>query len=210
MKQPSNTCSLSNKPLRCASMKDSHLRGALIRRLTSRHSNDPEALILEELGLRHGAARIDVALVNGFLHGYELKSDSDSLARLSRQERVYSSVLDRVTLILGHRHAEQAVSMVPGWWGIQVAKMGPRGGIQFASLRRARNNPSLDIAAVVKLLWRDEALSLLRNLGAEAGLHSKPRAAIYSRLTEVAHSDVIRTEVRRRLRNRTDWRSGAR
>ncbi len=117
-------------------MKDSDLRTALLRRLTRRHSRDAEALILQELGLRHGAARVDVAVVNGLLHGYELKSDSDSLGRLARP-LVYGSVLDRVTLVVGRRHVEEAVGMVPAWWGVQVAEMGPRGGVLFSSVRKA-------------------------------------------------------------------------
>jgi hypothetical protein len=65
--------------------KDGHLRIALKRRLLTRYSDHPSTLILEELGLKHGAARIDIAVVNGDLHGYELKSDSDTLSRLPRQ-----------------------------------------------------------------------------------------------------------------------------
>ncbi len=179
-------------------MRDRDLRAALLRR----------ALILQELGLRHGAARVDVAVVNGLLHGYELKSDSDSLGRLARQAVVYGSVLDRVTLVVGQRHAEAATRMIPDWWGLQVAEMGPRGGVLFSSVRRTRNNPSQDVVAVAKLLWREEALKLLQQLGAAEGFMSKPRAAIYARLAEVADPDAIRARVRDRLRNRTGWRSG--
>jgi hypothetical protein len=107
-------------------MRDSDLRAALLRRLARRHSRDAETLILQELGLRHGAAHVDVAVVNGLLHGYELKSDSDSLGRLARQALVYGSVLDRVTLVVGRRHVEEAVGMVPAWWGVQVAEMGTK------------------------------------------------------------------------------------
>lgn len=189
-------------------MKDGDLRVALTHRLVRRHAHDPHTLILQELGLRHGRARVDVAVVNGSLHGYELKSDSDSLVRLSRQARIYGSVLDRVTLVVGRRHAEAAMQMIPDWWGVQMAEMGPRGGILFSSLRRAKNNPSLDPVAVAKLLWREEALELLDQLGAAKGFKSKPRAAIYARLAEVAHPEEIRSRVRDRLRGRTGWRSG--
>ncbi len=189
-------------------MRDSDLRTALLRRLDHRHSRDPETLILQELGLRHGAARVDVAVVNGSLHGYELKSDSDSLRRLARQVRVYSSVLDRVTLIAGRRHMKEAMDLVPAWWGVQMAEMGPRRGVLFSSVRRARNNPSQDIVAVAKLLWREEALELLHQAGAAQGFRSKPRAMIYARLAEVARPGEIRSRVRHQLRNRTGWRSG--
>lgn len=189
-------------------MRDGDLRTALLRRLDRQHSHDTGSLILQELGLRHGAARVDVAVVNGSLHGYEIKSDSDSLVRLTRQARVYGSVLDRVTLVVGGRHAEAAIRMVPDWWGVQVAEMGPRGGVRFFSVRKAKNNPSQDPVAVAKLLWREEALELLRQLGAEKGFTSKPRAALYARLAEVARPEEIRARVRDRLRGRTGWRSG--
>ncbi len=188
-------------------MRDADLRTALLRRLDRRYSRDPETLILQELGLRHGAARVDIAVVNGALHGYELKSNSDSLGRLAGQARVYGSVLDRVTLVAGRRHVEEAMGLVPMWWGVQVAEMGPRGGILFSSVRRARKNPSQDIVAVAKLLWREEALDLLHQVGAARGVKSKPRAAIYARLAEVARPEEIRSRVRHRLRNRTGWRS---
>lgn len=189
-------------------MRDVDLRTALVRRLTRRHSHEPNARILHELGLRHGKARVDIAVVNGALHGYELKSDNDTLERLVRQEQIYSTVLDRVTLVVGERHSRKAISMVPEWWGVQVVKMGPRGGMNFYSARRARNNPSQDPIAIAKLLWRDEALELLSRLGAAEGLRSKPRAMIYARLAKVAGLEEIRSTVRHRLRNRAGLRSG--
>lgn len=189
-------------------MRDVDLRTGLVRRLIRRHSHEPNARILHELGLRHGKARVDIAVVNGALHGYELKSDNDTLERLVRQEQIYSTVLDRVTLVVGERHSRKAISMVPEWWGVQVVKMGPRGGMNFYSARRARNNPSQDPIAIAKLLWRDEALELLSRLGAAEGLRSKPRAMIYARLAKVAGLEEIRSTVRHRLRNRAGLRSG--
>lgn len=188
-------------------MRDIDLRTALVRRLSQRYAREHNACILQELGLRHGAARIDIAVVNGLLHGYELKSDSDTLDRLIRQERIYSSVFDRVTLVVGERHARKATSMVPEWWGIQVVDTGPRGGMNFHSMRRAHSNPSQDPVAVAKLLWRNEALELLHSLGAAHGLRSKPRAKIYARLTEVAGLEEIRSAASHRLRNRVGSRA---
>ena len=78
-------------------------------------------MILNELGLRHGRCRVDVAVVNGSVHGNELKSDRDTLDRLSFQVQTYGKVLDRATLVVGERHAEKAIAMLPDWWGIKVA-----------------------------------------------------------------------------------------
>ena len=66
--------------------------------------NDPQTLIVEELGIRQGAARVDVAVVNGSLHGYEIKSARDTLERLPKQSELYSSVFDTITLVTAENH----------------------------------------------------------------------------------------------------------
>ena len=190
-------------------MNDYHIRSALMCELLSRHARDPNTLILEELGLKHGAARVDIAIVNHILHGFEIKSDRDTLRRLPEQIRVYNSVLDRVTLIVGYRHAYEAMQIVPEWWGVTLAEMGPYGGVHFSDARAPHNNPGSDILAVAALLWRNEALEILEELQAADGVRSKPRAAIYKQLTKVAAPDLVRSKVYHQLRCRTAWRSDA-
>ena len=100
--------------------------------------------------------------------------------------------------------------LVPEWWGVKLAHVGPRGAIHFADARRPRDNASVDIQAIAGLLWRDEALDLLRDIDTIRGFRSKPRAAIYSRIAEVADIDIVRSRVRQQLISRTNWRSGER
>lgn len=71
------------------------------------------SVVVEELGLCRGRVRVDLAVVNGSLHGYEIKSDRDSLDRLAGQADVYSKVLDQVTLVVGERHLAHAMDRVP-------------------------------------------------------------------------------------------------
>jgi hypothetical protein len=188
-------------------MNDTDIREGLKRKLLRHHIADKDTLVMDEVGLRHGAARIDVLVVNGYLHGYELKSDSDTLRRLENQIRVYCSVLDRVTMVVGEKHLDEVESAVPEWWGIKVARQGCRGGMSFQDVRRSRMNPALDAVAVAKLLWRDEALALLAEMGCDAGVRSKPRKVVYKRLSDALHLSVLRGKVRNQLRNRSDWRS---
>jgi hypothetical protein len=188
-------------------MNDYQLRLAVKSKVLSRYAKDSDTRIVDELGLRHGIARIDIAVVNGIIHGYELKSDKDNLKRLPHQIQIYSSVLDKVTLVVGIRHAHEATELVPDWWGIKIAKVGPRGAFEFESYRTARANPSLDPLSVCKLLWRDEALTLLDELGEAEGVRHKPRAIVYSRLSQVAALGMLQERVRRQLKSRTNWRS---
>ena len=190
------------------SLKDLHIRRALKSEVLARWIDDPGTLVVDELGLRHGAIRIDLAVLNGTLHGYEIKSDRDTFDRLPNQAKAYNSVFDRITLVVGNQLYRKALRIVPQWWGVKIAEMGLRGGIRFRHVRRSRNNPAPDSLAIAKLLWREEALLLLEDLGTADGLRNKPRAIIYSRLAEVVDPRQLRTIVRQRLKCRTGWRFG--
>jgi hypothetical protein len=165
---------------------------------------------LEELGIRHGAARVDLALINGSLHGFEVKSDRDSLTRLENQVRLFDSVFDRMTLVVGYRHAGVAIKMIPDWWGVKLADVGPRGAVRFSDARAPRNNPDVDKHFLVKLLWKSEALEILTVLGLQTGLKSKSRQVIYQRLAEHADLEFIREKTREALRVRRAGKSAAR
>jgi len=101
---------------------DRELREALHHKLLKEHHGDTNTLVLDELGLRHGTCRVDIAVVNGYLHGYEIKSDADTLQRLPGQVSVYCAVLDRATLVVGEKHAEKAKAHLPDWWGLRLQR----------------------------------------------------------------------------------------
>jgi len=184
-------------------MKDHDLRQAVKKRLLRSICHVPNAFLLEEFGVHHGSARIDLVIVNGLLHGFELKSDSDTLDRLPDQIRLYSSVFDRVTLVVGYRHAYAALKMVPEWWGVKLAHVGQRGAIRIADARSARRNPNQDPLSLASLLWRGEALQLLSQVYTVDGHRSKRRSVIYRRLSEITDADTIRAFVMECLRLRT-------
>src|SRR3989338_2418714 len=81
------------------------------------------AEIFEEFGVSHGTARIDFAIVNGVMHGYEIKSDRDTLDRLPEQMKQYNTVFDKMTLVVCKKHLYHAVNAVPSWWGIILVKI---------------------------------------------------------------------------------------
>lgn len=72
-------------------MRDRDVRQALHRKVLKEHHGDADTLVLDELGLRHGTCRVDIAVVNGYLHGYEIKSDSDTLERLPARSPLMGS-----------------------------------------------------------------------------------------------------------------------
>jgi hypothetical protein len=187
-------------------MRDLDVRKALHSRVLRDHHGDPNTLVLNELGLRHGRCRVDVAVVNGSLHGYELKSDKDTLERLSFQVETYGKVLDRATLVVGERHAEKAIPMLPDWWGIKVASQGIRGGISFEHYRPASLNTEVDPIALAELLWQVEVVAILSNRGVTGADLRKPRAHQYRLLTELLKLNELRDQVRVCLKSRENWR----
>lgn len=183
-------------------VRDAQVRPALRAYLEQRQLTGPDTLVVEELGLCQGRARIDLATVSGILHGYEIKSPRDRLTRLASQAATYSRVLDRVTLVVGPRHMEAALRLIPRWWGVLLVR-GSTKGVFLDRFRRAAANPEQDPRALVELLWRDEALELLERHNAVAGVRSKPRPAVWDRVCEALDMTQIRSAVQHRLMART-------
>ena len=177
------------------------MRPALREFLRRAHAQFTDPLLIEELGLCQGQSRIDLVAVSGILHGYEIKSSRDRLTRLSSQAATYSRVLDRVTLVVCPQHLDSALQLIPEWWGVLLIR-GSVDAISLCPLRPAATNPNQDPRALVELLWRDEALELLAFRGAQAGVRSKTRPAVWDRVCEVLDVTEIRSAVQYRLRNR--------
>ncbi len=166
------------------------------------------AKIFEELGVQHGAARIDIAVINGLMHGYEIKSDSDTLERLPKQMKEFSAVFDKLTLVVGKRHLYDAINIVPDWWGIIVAKIDANNEIFFQTIREAEDNQNQVGVSIARLLWKEEALQILEGRNKARGVRSRSREFIYQRLANVLDLDTLKEKVRDALLvSREDWRS---
>lgn len=189
-------------------MHDAAIRSALRATLELEHAGE-EALVLDELGLCRGQARVDMAVVNGALNGYEIKGEFDRLMRLPAQEAVYSRALDFVTAVVTDRHLDEVEATVPPWWGIRRA-VAEQDAVVFSTVREPTRNPRVDLHALAQLLWREEALAALEERGLAAGLRSKPRQVLWRRLADELSLDELSAVVRQRLKDRGDWRSDRR
>ncbi len=110
-------------------MRDQDVRDEVWRWLDAAHGNDPDTLMLNELGLANGSTRIDIAVINGQIEGYELKSERDTLERLPAQRDLYNKVLDRISLVVAENHRDAAEKIVPKWWGLAVASSSRLGSL---------------------------------------------------------------------------------
>lgn len=188
-------------------MLDKDVRQAVKSKVLKDHLNDPSTLVIEELGLDYGRNRVDIAVINGEIHGYELKSDSDTLKRLPKQAACYSSLMDKVTLVVGEKHAHEAILLVPDWWGIKIATMGKKGGVNLQTERHNKKNRNIDPIELLKLVWKEEVLELLSTrIEVDWRIKKLRKEAIYQLVTDSFSIDEIRDGTRSILKSRTNWR----
>lgn len=172
--------------------------------------------IREEMGI-HGCVADVVTISDQEIHIYEIKSDVDTTGRLGDrlksgrggrawkrrgQVTAYSAMADRVTLVVGTELLEEALLMIPPWWGIVVA-LEEFPEVVMVPHREALPNPSLKWANVFQMLWRDEAETVCLRLGLVKGIKGASKATLKKRLQTTALSmDRLRWEIRRAIRER--------
>ena len=190
---------------------DKIIRVALKQNLLDQHHGEQNTKIVEELGLRHGIARIDIAVINGILHGYELKSDADTLDRLPSQMEIYNSIFDKVTLVVGKHHIFSAITLIPEWWGVVMAKIvQPHSQVQFIEIRKSQKKKRLKDKALTLTGSRSRLIPQPLEIEKAEGFRSKRRDVIYERLVENLNENLLNRVVRQRLLTREDWRSDQR
>lgn len=188
---------------------DFKIRQTLIQYVGQQYNNHP-AKIIEEFSICDGAARVDLAAVNGVMHGFEIKSDLDSLNRLPHQIEQYNSVFDKVTLVVGATHLYHSFNIIPDWWGVIVAREDEDGVISLNEIRGPEKNGNININSVVKLLWRKEAVGVLSEIGFARGYKSKNREQICKKITDELDLETVSLKVRESiLFNREGWKVGA-
>ncbi|UZH06419.1 sce7726 family protein [Heyndrickxia coagulans] len=97
-------------------LTDFDIRAKLIEKLHKENMNK-HYRVIEELAICDGLARADVVVANGVLHGFEIKSDHDSLDRLSNQIACYDKTFDKITIVVGKKFADKIHEYVPKHWG---------------------------------------------------------------------------------------------
>jgi hypothetical protein len=177
-------------------LRDRSIREALVKAL---RVADPLAAVFHELPIARGEGRADVVCVNGKISGFEIKSEQDSLRRLTDQCVRYDRAFDESSVVISSCHLQHIGSHIPESWGI-IAAQGEPGKIVFDYVRNPRLNRHIDPEVLIKLLWKDECLRLLRNEGVRL-TPSTPIRKLWNRLAELPE-EVIRSEVREALKLR--------
>jgi hypothetical protein len=183
---------------------DYHIRELLFKEFghIEEFTSDPSNKVISELDVCFGISRIDIAVINGKLHGFEIKSERDTLERLPSQMKVYNRVFDTITIVAAENHIKKIIKNVPEYWGIYcVAK--DRGKLALEIERTGDINHETDSFCLAQFLWKPELLELLGTKGTK----SKTRFALCKIVADTVNEQVVKEYVREKLKSRKDWRA---
>lgn len=185
-------------------MRDLDVRIAVRAKLHADHAEDRDTRIVEEMGVWSGSARIDLAVINGEISGFELKSARDNLRRLPAQSEIYSQIFDRVTLVTAINHLAPCLGQLPRWWGLTVART-IGSDVVLEQIRIAQRNPQPNPLQIARLLWKDEALTILQKYASVKGFKSTSISRLHAKLSDELPMETLQFEVRAVLKRRVDW-----
>lgn len=166
-------------------------------------------VVVDEMDICAGRSRIDIAVINGKMHGYEIKSKQDNLERLPRQVEDYNKIFDTMTLVVFENHLDKVYELIPSWWTIKSVKE-KKSKIVITTIRKGKINKNIDVDSLILLLWRDEMINaLMTYTDIRKGYKSKTRQQLGALLTANISHDQIPLIVREKLKVRESWKSVA-
>jgi hypothetical protein len=191
-------------------LKDIDIRQKMIERLLKQSVHHP-GRIIPELAVCDGNARVDIAVANGRLQGYEIKSDRDTLDRLPAQLEAYNKTFDTMTIIVGKKYENKVIEIIPDWWGILVADLYKNGTVRIVEKRKPKLNHDVEAMALLELLWREEILSFLKRYELKS-LSNKNRRKLRDITIEAISQEKItfielKNFTRETLKHREGWRA---
>lgn len=142
------------------SLKPNEIRSVLRNWVTDKFQLKHDDILIDELGFSNRSVsstidqtfRADLALANGRLAAFEIKSGADSLKRWDTQMNGYLNVFDEVWLCCHGKHLQKALEVTNKAIGILL--IDDLGGV--AVVRYAKNNHLVNIYDLSGLLWREE------------------------------------------------------
>lgn len=166
---------------------------------------DSQSKIVDELKICNGRTISDVALINGCLSGFEIKSERDNLSRLSEQITNYNKVFDFVTVVTNHKHLTNVSMEIPKWWGIWLVQTNDNVPVKI-EVRPAEANKQTDPFSIAQFLWKEELVDLIIRRGLNLSMKNKRKWLVWEYISEELNLVELQEEVRSYLKNRVDWK----
>jgi hypothetical protein len=184
-------------------MRDPHIRQLLRRTELSKYLNDSHSKVIEEMKIPAANARIDMAVINGHFHGYEIKSACDTLARLPNQLVAYSYIFDYLTVVTENKFHKKILNILPEWVGLSVCTDSKEHEIEV--IKAGELNLHKRGFYIAKLLWNEELVQILTEL--KIPFRKKDRNwLLCETLSQHIDLESLSLIVRDTLKKRTDWK----
>lgn len=144
--------------------------------LLGTHSLRTASMLTE---FRVGPCKADVVILNGTGTVYEIKSERDSLSRLSRQLDAYRGVFPVVNVIVGEQHTDEVIASVSS--DVGVMQLSDR--YRISTIRTPSSNVDhLSSASILESMTMKEAELVLRELG--TAIPEVPNTRRYAALSD--------------------------
>lgn len=174
------------------------IKSAVIDRLFEDGALD-DAVLVNEMVVANWSRRADLAVANGKLHAFEIKSDLDTLRRLQAQVETYLYSFDKVTVVTTSRFLNVVKGMLPPEVEIWEAEKVH----ETVSIRIARRGRAIEIRNKRNLcgfLHKPEIVALLRSQGVKSNVGA-PREELI-KMTEYLQVKKVREYVLKAIKAR--------
>lgn len=154
-------------------LNEAEIKAALIDKLIERGMLQ-DAVLINEMVVANWSRRADIAVVNGRLYAFEVKSDLDTLQRLDGQISAYLDRFDKVTVVTTRKFSSLIFERMPP--EVEIWEASSDGG--EVSLRVARRGKTKEITCKRTLcgfLLKSEIISFLRQRNDQLALQDMSR-----------------------------------
>lgn len=189
-------------------MRDQEIRQAFHKSILKSAHDDLDTFVVDELGLKNGEIRADIAVLNGKLVGYEIKTERDTLSRLPSQIDAYSEVFHKAFIVVSNNHLQKAMNCIPDWWGIYTINLEPEGTYSFSCYRDSQFNKNQNAFTLAQLLWKSEALEVANVLLRHNVKVKTTKHEIYELISATCSKRKLSKIIIRYLKQRDNWRTG--
>lgn len=184
-------------------MKDIDIRKGLKNGPLNKYIIAEDSFVIDEFNVSLGLVRADIAIVNGVLQGFEIKSPKDSLIRLENQIKEYEKFFEYFTVVTCEKFKERVINIVPNCCGITIVSNKENSSdIKFDIVREAILNNNVDKICLAKSLWKNEIIEVLEEIQYKKGFKSKSKPFLYELLSEIFTKDELLNIVKIKLKNR--------
>lgn len=144
-------------------VREKEIKAALIDWVYAKGLVD-DAVIISELVVANWSRRADLAIANGKLYAYEIKSSADTLKRLPGQVDVFSSYFDKVTVVAAAKFIPKILESYPAEVGV-LEVIEKDGLVRLRQARAGRLSENRDASALAAFLTKADISKLLRSEG---------------------------------------------